>query len=113
MDLPPDVIADEPDEATLLAAAQAGDERAFDVLLCRHRPGLAVYCALMIGEPRTADDALREVLALAWQERSLIPASATARIWLYRIAVGVCFEAIEGGCDEISQRRSFDEEDGR
>jgi len=65
------------DEAALLAAALAGDESAFGVLLERHRRGLECYCNLMLGDRHAAGDALAD----------------TAMMWLYRVAVRVCCEA--------------------
>jgi RNA polymerase sigma-70 factor, ECF subfamily len=81
------------DERILLDAAREGDERAFGVLLARHRGGLEVVCVLMLGDPDQAECAMRETVLTAWRERELAPASPTTRIWLYRIALRVCLEA--------------------
>jgi RNA polymerase sigma-70 factor (ECF subfamily) len=80
------------DERVLLDAARGGDERAFGVLLERYRPGLEEFCCLMLGDPQRAEHATRDVTLTAWRERALAPASSSARMWLYRIAVRVCLE---------------------
>jgi len=81
------------DEAALLAAALAGDESAFGVLLERHRRGLECYCNLMLGDRHAAGDALADTAMTAWRERALVEPEASVRMWLYRVAVRVCCEA--------------------
>lgn len=72
-----------------------GDEQAFHVLLERHRAGLELFCVLMLGDPQQAEHAMREAVLTAWRERALARASTSTRIWLYRIAVRVCSDALE------------------
>ena len=74
---------------------QGDDLRAFHVLLERHRAGLEVFCVLMLGDPQQAEHAMREAVLMAWRERALARASPSPRIWLYRIAVRVCSDALE------------------
>jgi RNA polymerase sigma-70 factor (ECF subfamily) len=96
------------DDMVLLDAACAGDEHAFRILLARHRHGLATVCCLMLGDPELAEHAAHEVVLTAWRERALGPASSSARIWVYRIALRVCAEALEISADEFAPRRAFD-----
>jgi RNA polymerase sigma-70 factor (ECF subfamily) len=81
------------EEAALLAAARAGDEDAFGVLLERHRPGLESCCYLMLGDPDAARHAIADTAMTAWRERAVVEPEASVRIWLYRVAVRVCCEA--------------------
>jgi RNA polymerase sigma-70 factor (ECF subfamily) len=94
------VTSREADESSLLAAARAGDEQAFGVLVGRHRAALEEFCGLMLGDPQRGEQAAREAVLIAWCERRVAPGSTTARMWLYRIAIRAC--------DEFPQRRSFD-----
>lgn len=80
-------------EAALVAAARVGDERAFGVLLEHHRRGLECYCYLMLGDPDAARHAIADTAMTAWRERALLEPQASARMWLYRVAVRVCCEA--------------------
>jgi DNA-directed RNA polymerase specialized sigma24 family protein len=80
------------DERTLLAEARAGDEKAFGRLASRHRPGLELYCELMLGCPHHAHDAVCETLLRGWRGLGRVPPSASARIWLYGLATDVCLE---------------------
>ena len=87
---------------------QRDDERAFRVLLERDRGGLEVFCVLMLRDRQRAEHAMREAVLLAWRECALARASPSTRIWLYRIAVRVCSDALESNCDEFARRGSFD-----
>jgi RNA polymerase sigma-70 factor (ECF subfamily) len=83
------------DEHRLLAAARAGDELAFGRLASRYRPGLELFCLLMLGCPDAAHDAVCETLLRGWRDvRRVVPAAA-ARIWIYRLATQVCLEDLD------------------
>ena len=83
------------DEGCLVAAAQAGDEKAFGRLASRHRPGLEQFCQLMLGCPYRAHEAVCETLLRGWRSVDRVAPSASARIWLYRLATDVCLEDLE------------------
>jgi RNA polymerase sigma-70 factor, ECF subfamily len=77
-------------DSGLLAAARLGDERAFGQLVEHHRRALELYCELMLGCPERAREAVRETLLRGWCARDHVDPQASARIWLYRLATGVC-----------------------
>ena len=95
------------DDRSLLAAARAGDERAFGRLASRHLPGLELFCRLMLGCPHHAHEAVRETLLRGWRDRDRGASAASARIWLYRLATDVCLEDLDES-DESRRPRSFD-----
>jgi RNA polymerase sigma-70 factor (ECF subfamily) len=103
-----------PDECRLMAAARAGDEKAFGRFASRYRPGLELFCQLMLGCPHHAHDAVCETLLRGWRELDRVPPSASARLFLYRLATDVCLEDL-GESDESRGPRPFDrtEETGR
>src|SRR5580700_7265793 len=82
-----------PDEAALLASAQAGDETAFGRLLEHHRRELEHCCLLMLGDPDAVKHAIADTALTAWRERALVEPRTSVRIWLYRVAVRTCCEA--------------------
>ena len=84
--------ADPADERSLLAAARAGDEQAFGRLVERHRQGLEQFCLLMLGDGHDAKCVLEDTVLCAWRQRELVEPIATARVWLYRIALRACLE---------------------
>jgi RNA polymerase sigma-70 factor (ECF subfamily) len=73
---------------------RAGDECAFDGLLAEHRRGLELYCRLMLGDACAARQALAQTVLAAWRDHENAEAATTARMWLYRIATDICFEAL-------------------
>jgi RNA polymerase sigma-70 factor, ECF subfamily len=83
------------DEGSLLAAARAGDERAFGRLVECHRKGLEQFCVLMLGDRDDAKCVLEETVLCAWREREFVEPIATVRIWLYRIAMLACLENLD------------------
>jgi RNA polymerase sigma-70 factor (ECF subfamily) len=76
----------------LLDAARAGDEQAFGRIAVHHRQGLELYCHLMLGCPHAAREAVHETLLRGWRGVDSVAPSASARIWLYRLATDVCLE---------------------
>jgi DNA-directed RNA polymerase specialized sigma24 family protein len=95
------------EERILLAAARAGDELAFGRLASRYRAGLELFCQLMLGCPHASHDAVCETLLRGWSELRRGQPSASARIWLYRLATDVCLEDLEA-TDESGGPRPFD-----
>src|SRR5438477_3809696 len=73
-----------------LAAAQAGDERAFGDLTQPLQRELHVHCYRMLGSLDDADDALQAALLRAWRQIGRFEPRAPFRAWLYRIATNVC-----------------------
>jgi len=77
-------------ELDRLAAARAGDERAFGELTLPLQRELHVHCYRMLGSLDDADDALQETLLRAWRQLDGFEPRAPFRAWLYRIATNVC-----------------------
>jgi len=103
MDRGPHSATPEPSDRVLLAAARAGDERAFGRLVVRHQAGLERYCQLMLGCPVDARHAVGEALLRGWRGVRQDCPTASARIWLYRLATQVCLEGIDRPSQDISR----------
>jgi RNA polymerase sigma-70 factor (ECF subfamily) len=80
---------------SLVAAARAGDERAFVELTSPHRTALHVHCYRLLGSLHDADDAMQEALLRAWKGIGRYEPRAPVRAWLYRIATNVCLRMLE------------------
>ena len=83
------------DERALVAAARAGDERAFRRLVEPHRRALEIHCYRMLGSPQDAEDVVQETLLRAWRRLERFERRASVQTWLYRIATNACLDELE------------------
>ena len=77
----------EPDETALVAAAAAGDVRAFERLYRAHAGRLHGLCLRLTGNPATAEDCVQEAFVAAWKALPRFEARSRFSTWLHRIAV--------------------------
>jgi RNA polymerase sigma-70 factor, ECF subfamily len=83
------------DQRLLLAAAQAGDERAFRRLVEPYRDALEVHCYRMLGSAQDAEDFAQETLLRAWRALERFEPRVKFQTWLYRIATNACLDELE------------------
>src|ERR1700752_1064095 len=83
------------DPRLLLARAQAGDERAFRVLVDPYRHALEVHCYRMLGSLQDAEDLTQETLLRAWRALNRYEPRAQFQTWLYRIATNACLDELK------------------
>jgi RNA polymerase sigma-70 factor (ECF subfamily) len=88
-------VSDTADTRALIAAAQAGDERAFRQLVEPYRRALEVHCYRMLGSPQDAEDIVQETLLRAWRALDRFERRASVPTWLYRIATNACLDELE------------------
>jgi len=89
------ITRDTSEERALIAAAQAGDERAFRQLVDPYRTTLEVHCYRMLGSPHDAEDVVQETLLRAWRGLESFHRRASVHTWLYRIATNACLDELE------------------
>ena len=83
------------DQRLLLAAAQAGDERAFRRLVEPHQHALEVHCYRMLGSAQDAEELAQETLLRAWRALERFEPRVRFQTWLYRIATNACLDELE------------------
>src|SRR5947208_16220757 len=83
------------DQRGLLAAALAGDERAFRRLVEPYRHALEVHCYRMLGSIQDAEDLAQETLLRAWRALARFAPREQFQTWLYRIATNACLGALK------------------
>jgi RNA polymerase sigma-70 factor (ECF subfamily) len=83
------------DEPRLVAAAQAGDQAAFELLVRRHSPRLRRVLARITGSPEGAQDAMQEALVRAWENIGRFEGRASFFTWLTRIGINEAYRSIK------------------
>jgi RNA polymerase sigma-70 factor (ECF subfamily) len=75
------------DDAALLRAVGAGDERALRELFDRHAPWLRMRLARRCGDPDAVADALQDTFVAAWRGARRFRGDGEVPAWLWGIAV--------------------------
>jgi RNA polymerase sigma factor (sigma-70 family) len=83
-------------DARLAELSRAGDERAFELLVRRHRRGLARYCRRLGLPEHRVEDVLQQALTRAWLALDRGVEVREARAWLYRIVHNAALNSIRG-----------------
>jgi len=82
--------ADQRDDAALVAAVLAGDQRAFTPLMRRHKEGLYRFVRGYVGDAGEAYDLVQEAFVAAWRAFAQYDQRRSFAIWLKRIAINKC-----------------------
>ena len=90
-----------------VAAAAAGDVRAFEALYQTHLPRVHGLVRRMTAG-RDADEVTQDVFVRAWQKLSTFRGASSFGTWLHRLAVNVVIERFRS--EAVVRRRLYDDE---
>lgn len=88
-------MAELPDDRTLLQRAANGDEGAFREIVRRHEQAVARTVTALLGPGDEADDVGQEVFVRLFRASRDFRGDAQLRTYLTRIAVNLCYDALE------------------
>ena len=83
-----------PEEQGLVAAAQAGDQRALDQLLRLHYDRVYAVCRRLAGNEADALDATQEALLAIVRGLPRFDGRAAFSTWAYRVATNACLDEL-------------------
>jgi RNA polymerase sigma-70 factor (ECF subfamily) len=86
--------ADRTAEMDLIAAAQAGDQRALDQLLRAHYPQVYAICRRMTGNDHDALDAAQDALIALTRGIGRYDGRASFSTWSYRVTTNACLDEL-------------------
>ena len=92
-------------DARLAARVRAGDERAFELLVRRHRPALVSYCR-RLGLDGRAEDAVQLTFLSAWLALRRGQEVRDVRSWLGRIAHNKAVDLLRAGVEAPGEASS-------
>lgn len=81
--------------ADVVAAAQAGDERAFETIVTRYERSVFGLAYRMAGNAARAEDLAQEVFLRLWRKLGKFDTSQPLRPWLMRLATNACINALK------------------
>jgi RNA polymerase sigma-70 factor (ECF subfamily) len=77
------------DDASLAERFRAGDSRAFEEIVTRHRRSVYLMALRLLGRHEDADEAAQLAFVRAWNSRVQFRGDASVRTWLIRIVLNV------------------------
>jgi len=84
--------AQDTDDRALMAAHVAGDARAFDELVRRHRQRMWAVAVRTLRDPEDASDAVQDACLSAYRAAASYRGDARVTTWLHRIVVNACLD---------------------
>lgn len=94
VDAPDAGFAETDDDATLVTAALAGRDDAFDLLVTRHRRAVYGVCYRVVRNHEDAADLTQDTFVRAWRALASFRGQARFTTWLHRIAVNVSLNKV-------------------
>ena len=82
------------DENALIRAAQAGNTRAFEILMQNHAQFVYNLALRTLSNAQEAEDMTQEAFVRVWRYLPKYKATAKFQTWLYRIVINLCYNRL-------------------
>lgn len=107
-------VLDHIDDAALAETAARGDQKAFAMLVTRHRPGVVRLVSRFCRDPAGIEDLAQDVFVKAYLNLHALRNGAVFKSWLHRIATNTCIDWLrhskaEGGLTSELEESLADE----
>ncbi len=96
------------DDAALLRASAAGDQRAFGRFMSAHEAAVHRFLVIHAGPVADVDDALQETFIAAWRGAATFQGIASAKPWLFAIARNAVRHLVRRRVGQPAQMESLD-----
>ena len=88
-------VANDIDDAALMALIASGDKGAFNTFLSRHLSAVVQFARRYLSNQADAEDIAQETFFRVWKKSSMWqPQGHSPRSWIYRIAYNLCIDEI-------------------
>jgi RNA polymerase sigma-70 factor, ECF subfamily len=84
-------------DTTLVAAANGGDEAAFEQLVRAHAGAVYAHAIRFFGDAQAAEDVVQEVFIKVYRSLESFDGTAAFSTWLYRVTRNVCLDTLRSG----------------
>ena len=103
-------VADDDNDAAVLARVAAGDRAAFETLYRRYFPRLHRFLDRMTRRPHLVDEALNDTMLVVWRKAASFTAQSQVSTWVFAIAYRKALKALQRFDDPIAD--DDDDENG-
>lgn len=109
----PETVADQAEEAKLIARIQAGDKSACDECIALHSPAINRLLLRLLGNEQDAEDVLQETFLNAFRAIDNFEGRSSLSTWLYRIAYNAAMMRLRRpNAPTVSVEETLDETPG-
>ncbi|MBS3957758.1 MAG: RNA polymerase sigma factor [Clostridiales bacterium] len=85
------------EEEALVAAAAAGDQSAFEVIVRSHADAVYAHALRFFGDQHTAEDVVQEVFLKMYRSLANFDGRSALSTWLYRVTRNACLDMLRAG----------------
>ncbi len=81
-------------DSEIISEAQAGDQRAFEILYRKHEPRVYRTALAIMGNRQAAEEVLQDCFLRAYKHLHRLNGDPSVNPWLHRVAVNLCYSRL-------------------